>query len=134
MGWFPEAYVEPMGKEESEKASAVAVTSQGSVDFGAAEVAAETGMYVALFPYNSEEPGDLIFEAGEKIEVIKKENEWWTGKIGDKTGVFPYNYVEAAGSTSGAGEAGSTSADAGEAGSTSADPVSEDGDKVSFVI
>ena len=42
------------------------------------------------------EPGDLIFDAGEQIEVVKKENEWWTGKIGDRTGVFPYNYVEEA--------------------------------------
>ena len=51
---------------------------------------------MALFAYASEEPGDLQFEAGEQIEVIKKESEWWTGKIGDRTGVFPYNYVEAA--------------------------------------
>ena len=42
------------------------------------------------------EPGDLVFEAGEQIEVYKKENEWWTGKIGDRSGVFPYNYVEPA--------------------------------------
>ena len=42
------------------------------------------------------EPGDLVFEAGEQIEVFKKENEWWTGKIGDRSGVFPYNYVEPA--------------------------------------
>ena len=40
------------------------------------------------------EPGDLIFDAGEQIEVTKKENEWWTGKIGERSGVFPYNYVE----------------------------------------
>ena len=51
---------------------------------------------MALFAYASEEPGDLQFEAGEQIEVIKKESEWWTGKIGDRTGVFPYNYVEEA--------------------------------------
>ena len=50
---------------------------------------------MALFAYASEEPGDLQFEAGEQIEVIKKESEWWTGKIGDRTGVFPYNYVVA---------------------------------------
>ena len=56
----------------------------------------DSNMYVALFPYSSEEPGDLQFEAGEKIEVVKKESEWWTGKIGDRMGVFPYNYVEAA--------------------------------------
>ena len=62
-----------------------------------APASAETNNYVALFAYLSEEPGDLQFEAGEQIEVIKKESEWWTGKIGDRTGVFPYNYVEAAG-------------------------------------
>ena len=56
----------------------------------------DSNMYVALFPYSSEEPGDLQFETGEKIEVVKKESEWWTGKIGDRMGVFPYNYVEAA--------------------------------------
>ena len=61
-----------------------------------AQASAETNNYVALFAYLSEEPGDLQFEAGEQIEVIKKESEWWTGKIGDRTGVFPYNYVEEA--------------------------------------
>jgi len=39
----------------------------------------------------------LVFETGEQIEVTKKESEWWTGKIGDRVGVFPYNYVEPAG-------------------------------------
>ena len=25
-----------------------------------------------------------------------QEEDWWTGKIGDRTGVFPFNYVEVA--------------------------------------
>ena len=25
-----------------------------------------------------------------------KNGDWWTGTIGDKTGVFPFNYVEPA--------------------------------------
>jgi hypothetical protein len=54
--------------------------------------------FVALYAYQSGEPGDLIFEAGEKIIVTKKDGEWWTGKIGDQVGVFPYNYVESASS------------------------------------
>lgn len=83
VGWFPEAYAEPYS---GPSAAPEAEPAQ----------AGDTNMYVALFPYNSEEPGDLIFEAGERIEVIKKENEWWTGKIGDREGVFPYNYVEPA--------------------------------------
>lgn len=57
----------------------------------------EVAIYVALFAYNSEEPGDLQFEAGDQIEVINRPaSEWWTGKIGDRTGDFPYNYVEEA--------------------------------------
>lgn len=26
--------------------------------------------------------------------VIKKEGDWWTGMIGDRTGIFPANYVQ----------------------------------------
>merc|ERR1739842_291290 len=51
-------------------------------------------VYVAVFDYQSEEPGDLCFSAGEQVKVTKKESEWWTGRIGDRTGMFPYNYVE----------------------------------------
>jgi len=52
--------------------------------------------FVSVYPYNSEEPGDLVFEAGELITVIAKNGDWWTGVIGDRNGVFPFNYVEAA--------------------------------------
>lgn len=72
VGWFPEAYAEVFNEQEN-------------------------NLYVALFAYQSDEPGDLVFEAGEQIEIIKKENEWWTGKIGERQGVFPYNYVEPVG-------------------------------------
>ena len=53
-------------------------------------------VYVAVFDYQSEEPGDLCFSAGEQVKVTKKESEWWTGRIGDRTGMFPYNYVKLA--------------------------------------
>jgi len=26
--------------------------------------------------------------------VVKKDGDWWTGKIGDRIGVFPFNYVQ----------------------------------------
>lgn len=61
-------------------------------------VADQAEICVALYPYTSEEPGDLNFEVGETIEVIKKESEWWTGRIGnDRVGLFPFNYVEPVG-------------------------------------
>jgi intersectin len=50
--------------------------------------------YVALYPYQSAEVGDLTFEAGDMMVVTKKEGEWWTGKIGSRIGLFPSNYVQ----------------------------------------
>lgn len=52
--------------------------------------------YVAMYPYESNEPGDLSFVAGEMVTVTKKDGDWWTGVIGDRTGVFPSNYVQKA--------------------------------------
>lgn len=51
-------------------------------------------LYIALYSYQSEEPGDLSFQAGEVIVVTKEEAQWYTGHIGEKEGVFPFNYVE----------------------------------------
>lgn len=50
--------------------------------------------YIALYPYSSVEPGDLTFSEGEEILVTQKDGEWWTGSIGDRTGIFPSNYVK----------------------------------------
>ena len=52
--------------------------------------------YVALYPYQSMETGDLSFQQGEVILVGKKEGDWWTGTIGDRQGIFPSNYVQKA--------------------------------------
>ncbi len=48
-----------------------------------------------MFPYESAEPGDLPFEAGEVVFVTQSEGEWWTGSIigTDRAGIFPANYV-----------------------------------------
>uniref|UniRef100_A0A3Q3J078 SH3 domain-containing protein n=1 Tax=Monopterus albus TaxID=43700 RepID=A0A3Q3J078_MONAL len=50
--------------------------------------------YVALYTYESPEPGDLIFTEGDVILVSKREGEWWNGSIGNRTGLFPGNYVK----------------------------------------
>lgn len=56
----------------------------------------EDVFYVATYPYESNEPGDLSFGAGEMVTVIKKDGDWWTGTIGTRSGVFPSNYVQKA--------------------------------------
>lgn len=42
------------------------------------------GYYVAAYSYNSAEPGDLVFQAGETVLVTEKNGDWWTGRIGDR--------------------------------------------------
>jgi hypothetical protein len=49
-----------------------------------------------LYPYQSTEAGDLSFQHGEVVLVVKKEGDWWTGTIGDRQGIFPSNYVQKA--------------------------------------
>ncbi|KAL8697323.1 MAG: hypothetical protein Q9224_002378, partial [Gallowayella concinna] len=47
---------------------------------------------IALFTFDADQPGDLGFKKGEIITITKRtENptDWWTGRIGDRTGVFP---------------------------------------------
>ncbi|KAL8833108.1 MAG: hypothetical protein Q9170_004490 [Blastenia crenularia] len=47
---------------------------------------------IALYTFDADQPGDLGFKKGEVITITKRtENptDWWTGTIGDRTGVFP---------------------------------------------
>ncbi|KAI1380266.1 DUF500-domain-containing protein [Hypoxylon crocopeplum] len=52
---------------------------------------------VALFNFDADQPGDLGFKKGEIITVLKKtesDNDWWTGMVGSRHGIFPSNYVK----------------------------------------
>jgi len=126
-GWFPESYVEklddgvvaPVAAVEPEvvaEVAAVADTYNDNITTSEAPAAAaditaagDVEYYIAAYPYESAEEGDLSFGAGEMVMVIKKEGEWWTGTIGSRTGMFPSNYVQ--------------KADVGTASTAPADPV-----------
>uniref|UniRef100_A0AAR2IZS5 Intersectin-1 n=1 Tax=Pygocentrus nattereri TaxID=42514 RepID=A0AAR2IZS5_PYGNA len=79
-GWFPKSYVKLIS---------------GPVQ------------YIAMYTYESSEQGDLTFQQGDVITVLKKEGDWWTGTVAGKTGVFPSNYVKPKDSE-GLGPAGKT--------------------------
>lgn len=121
-GWFPETYVEKIDDAEVAAVDESNVSSYAATDqvassvpidttaitpeqsqsaynssSDAAAVAGET--YISCYPYESAEPGDLTFDAGEYIVVTKKDGDWWTGTIGNRTGVFPSNYVQDADAT-----------------------------------
>jgi hypothetical protein len=65
--------------------------------FGSKLPTAAPGQAVAKFTFDADQPGDLGFRKGEVITIVKRtesESDWWTGRIGDREGIFPSNYVE----------------------------------------
>jgi len=52
---------------------------------------------IAMYNFDADQPGDLGFKKGDVITVLKKtdsDNDWWTGMIGSRHGIFPSNYVK----------------------------------------
>ena len=52
---------------------------------------------IALYSFAGQQDGDLPFKKGDVITIGQKSgttDDWWTGKIGAKQGIFPANYVE----------------------------------------
>jgi len=51
----------------------------------------------ALYEYTSDDKADLHFAEGARIKIIEKtSDDWWTGELNGKQGLFPASYVEAA--------------------------------------
>uniref|UniRef100_A0A8C5N098 Intersectin-1 n=1 Tax=Leptobrachium leishanense TaxID=445787 RepID=A0A8C5N098_9ANUR len=97
-GWFPKSYVKlisgPLRKSTSiDSTSSESPASLKRVSSPAFKPAVQGEEYIAMYTYESNEQGDLTFQQGDMIVVIKKDGDWWTGTVGDKTGVFPSNYV-----------------------------------------
>nr|DBA34490.1 TPA: hypothetical protein GDO54_002044 [Pyxicephalus adspersus] len=111
-GWFPKSYVKlisgPLRKSTSiDSTSSESPASLKRVSSPAFKPAVQGEEYIAMYTYESNEQGDLTFQQGDMIVVIKKDGDWWTGTVGDKTGVFPSNYVRLKDSE-GVGTAGKT--------------------------
>ncbi|XP_046405792.1 dynamin-binding protein-like isoform X2 [Ischnura elegans] len=51
-------------------------------------------LFVSLADFQAQQADDLFFKKGEIIIGLRAEDDnWWRGKIGDRVGVFPRNYV-----------------------------------------
>ncbi|XP_052650686.1 intersectin-1 isoform X5 [Harpia harpyja] len=97
-GWFPKSYVKlisgPIRKSTSmDSGSSESPASLKRVASPATKAAVSGEEYIAMYTYESSEQGDLTFQQGDMILVTKKDGDWWTGTLGDKSGVFPSNYV-----------------------------------------
>lgn len=57
--------------------------------------------WCAIFDYEANHQDELTLKCGTQVEVITKDPKvsgsdgWWTGKVNDKVGVFPSNFVTA---------------------------------------
>lgn len=50
----------------------------------------------ALYDFEGQADGDLVFREGDRIRIVKKTesvDDWWDGELGGVTGCFPANYV-----------------------------------------
>ncbi|KAI8985425.1 P-loop containing nucleoside triphosphate hydrolase protein [Pilobolus umbonatus] len=51
--------------------------------------------YKAIYPYQSDDNGDIVIEKDDILEIIEKEeNGWWLAVKGDQKGWVPSNYLE----------------------------------------
>uniref|UniRef100_A0A1B6CWA2 mitogen-activated protein kinase kinase kinase n=1 Tax=Clastoptera arizonana TaxID=38151 RepID=A0A1B6CWA2_9HEMI len=56
-------------------------------------------LWTALYDYKAQGEDELSLHRGEIVEVLSMDSKisgdegWWTGKIGDKVGIFPANFV-----------------------------------------
>ncbi|XP_054850847.1 SH3 and cysteine-rich domain-containing protein 2 [Eublepharis macularius] len=51
--------------------------------------------YVALYKFLPQENNDLPLKPGDRIMLVDDSNEdWWKGKMGDRLGFFPANFVQ----------------------------------------
>ncbi|XP_048865058.1 intersectin-1 isoform X1 [Brienomyrus brachyistius] len=97
-GWFPKSYVKlvsgPVRKSLSiESGSSESPPSIKRPTPSPSKPTESGEEYIAMYTYESSEQGDLTFQQGDVILVIKKEGDWWTGATAGRTGVFPSNYV-----------------------------------------
>ncbi|XP_043538848.1 intersectin-2-like isoform X2 [Chiloscyllium plagiosum] len=91
-GWFPRSYVKIIADQTQSSVEPEPIYAK--ISKSSSPISQPVEEYIALYPYESAEAGDLTFMEGEVVLVTKKEGEWWTGIIEDRTGVFPSNYVK----------------------------------------
>ncbi|CAJ2505215.1 Uu.00g126090.m01.CDS01 [Anthostomella pinea] len=87
----------PAGGFADEKRSGPGRPAAPKPNFTSKQAMMKKNEAVALFNFDADQPGDLAFKKGDIITVLKKtdsDNDWWTGMIGTKHGIFPSNYVK----------------------------------------
>ena len=94
-GLFPSAYIEPLGNGAAPVPPSAASQSHDPPPSPANASEPAIGTCVSTFDYMDGEADDLKFDVGETIEILEKiDANWWRGRIGGRTGMFPSAYVQ----------------------------------------
>lgn len=97
-GIFPAAFVDCPSLASVPLQAPAAPSHYGSPSGG---YGSPQGTVTATFDYNSGVDGDLVFYAGEVIDVLERlpDGEWLRGRLRGSTGLVPMTYVTASSST-----------------------------------
>lgn len=49
---------------------------------------------LVLYDFLPEKPEDLALRAGDTVEVLESNGDWWRGRCNGSQGLFPSNYVQ----------------------------------------
>lgn len=63
---------------------------------GSDQASGGTLVVTAVHPFTGQQPGDLSFNAGDRITVVTKTDsqyDWWEGELKGQVGIFPANFV-----------------------------------------
>ncbi|KNE56512.1 hypothetical protein AMAG_02314 [Allomyces macrogynus ATCC 38327] len=100
-----------LGKSPAAAASAAPVLGAGTMTMptpakgvaptlppapAAAPAAPAVRIVTALYDFDAQQPDDLGFKVGDRIEILEatpSTNDWWKGKCNGKVGYFPANYT-----------------------------------------
>ncbi|XP_041451763.1 LOW QUALITY PROTEIN: uncharacterized protein LOC111068976 [Drosophila obscura] len=88
----------PISEEQSQKQQHHQPSPDNGVDDADAQVG-DGSLWTALYDYDAQGEDELTLRRGQIVVVLSTDSEvsgdvgWWTGKIGDKVGVFPRDFV-----------------------------------------
>lgn len=93
------------GEDEDEGAAAAAASPDWG-KLGAASGGGVFGLWTAVFEYEACAEDELSLRPGDVVQVLSQDSQvsgdegWWTGRIEQRVGIFPSNYVTSSGSSS----------------------------------
>ncbi|KAI0035267.1 hypothetical protein K488DRAFT_76734 [Vararia minispora EC-137] len=96
----PPPYQPPAHENEAAAAATAAATKRAPPPPPLKPKPKSAAQYVvALYDFTAQADGDLDFKVGDRIEVVERttsQEDWWTGRLDGRQGVFPGNYVQEA--------------------------------------